>query len=327
MLFAACTTDTSDLDSLMSVEYSSLPIAFATDDINAKDAVTRGAQTNIDGLKSQAFAVNARYYTAASQYGRDFFDAQKISWSTDRWAYDPVKYWPTTGVIDFYAYSPTSADIKGTFESLNMPHNEAYVWLMHYAAKAPVITSITELSGNTITEASFNKAIDAQNQQDLLIATNVNNVCSEERGINSKVSFSFKHALAGLTFQLDPAYTIPTGATHVILSIAPMCTGGTIAMAEDGTITWTTDESEATYYQAYKLKAEGTGHVLTSPEQGAVTEETTFFLPPQKLKNFTVTVRFYHKEDNGTYTHLLTSYSNRNTLELKQGVTQTINLK
>lgn len=303
----------------MSVEYSSTPIAFATDDSNSQDAFTRGTQTTIDELKNnQAFAVNARYYTAASQYGRDFFDAQTIQWQTDKWTYFPLKYWPTIGVIDFYAYSPTSADITGTFESLNMPHNEAYVWLMHYNVKAPVITSITELSGAIIEAASYAKAKDADNQQDLLLATNVNNLCSEERGINSKVQFSFKHALAGMNFKLDDSYSIPSGATNVILSIAPMCAGGTIAMDAYNNITWTTDQSEATYYQAYDIES----------SQLQDYQSKTFFLPPQTLKNFTVTARFYKKNgDNNTYTLLATRASNHNNLDLTQGKVQTLNIK
>lgn len=316
LLFAACTTDNSDLTSspLMSVEYSNIPVAFAANDDDRQETLTRGTQTTAASL--QSFAVNAQYYTAASQYGRDFFDAQKITKATDKWTYDPVKYWPTTGTIDFYAYSPTQDQIKGTFESINMLHNEAYVWLMHYSVKAPVITSITELSGNTITAASFAKAIDAQNQQDLLLATNVDNVCSDERGINSKVQFNFKHALAGLNFKFDAAAAIPTGADYVILSIAPMCAGGTIAMNATNNITWTTDESEATYYQAYKIES----------SQLKDYQAKTFFLPPQKLKNFTVTARFYKDNGDDTYTHLVTRYSNHLAIELKQGVTTTINL-
>lgn len=299
-----------------------MPIAFATDDNYGFGGVTRGSQITTDALKVESFVVNARYYTAASQYGRDFFDGQQINWDAEalRWTYSPVKYWPTTGEIDFYAYSPTSEKMNGTFESLNMPHNEAYVWLMHYNVASPVITSITELSGSTITADSFNKAIDADNQQDLLLAVNTNQQCSEERGINSKVQLNFKHALAGLKFQLASTAGIPTDATYVIISIAPMCTGGTIAMDANGNIIWTTDQAEATYYQAYKI----------ANNQLLLSEEKVFFLPPQKLKNFTVTARFYkYKQDESgnTYTLLATRSSNRTNLELKQGVTQTLNIK
>lgn len=306
-----------------------MPIAFATEDNYGFGGVTRGSQITTDALKAESFVVNARYYTAASQYGRDFFDGQQIKWDADasRWTYSPVKYWPTTGEIDFYAYSPTSEKMNGTFESLNMPHNEAYVWLMHYNVASPVITSITELSGSTITADSFNKAIDADNQQDLLLAVNTNQQCSEERGINSKVQFNFKHALAGLKFQLASTAGIPTDASHVIISIAPMCTGGTIAMDANGSIIWTTDQAEATYYQAYKLDKDGTSPVLRAPGAEA-TPVPLFFLPPQNLKNFTVTARFYKQDESGaTYTLLATRSSNRTNLELKQGVTQTLNIK
>lgn len=316
-LIASCTTDTNDLEPLLSVEYSSMPIAFSTEE----NVSTRGTQTTTSDLTS--FAVNARYYTIGSSYGRDFFDGQVITKNTT-WTYSPVKYWPTAGTMDFYAYSPTLEQQNGTFESLNMVHNEAYVWLMHYSVATPVITSITELSGSTIPQATFDKAVDAQRQQDLLLASNVNNLCSEERGINSKVCLSFKHALAGLTLQLAAGATLPTGATHVILSIAPMCAGGTIAMDAQGSIAWTTDESEATYYQAYAIDTSAGGSpVLQAP---SATDDVTFFLPPQRLKNFTITARFYRKESNQTYTHIATRSSSHHTIDLTCGTTRRLSI-
>lgn len=304
----------------MSVEYSSLPVAFGA--YERTDVTTRGAQTTSADLSS--FIVNARYYRYTGGAPINFFLDQEVTKSGSTWTYSPTKYWPTEGEIDFFAYSPT--DIKGTLESLTYNHGQYPDWLLRYKVKDPVITTINELSGATIPQSTIAKAIDAQNQQDLLLAISPQHQCAG-MSVDSRVTMSFKHALAGLAFKLDADYTLPTGATHVILSIAPMCTGGTIALnssSEPVETRWTLDESEATFYQAYELYNTGSGYVLRDPVVGSAPE--AFFLPPQTLKNFTVTARFYRANGDDTYTHLATRSSNRNNITLTQGQTTTINI-
>lgn len=311
LLFATCTTDNSDItNSLMSVEYSSMPIAFSTDD----NVSTRGNLVTSADLSS--FIVNARYYKYTGGAPFDFFQNQEVSKSAGLWTYTPVKYWPAEGEMDFFAYSPT--DIKGTFESLTFNHDRYPDWLLRYQLKDPVITTINELSGTVIPQSTYDKAIDAQNQQDLLLAIAPQQQCSKMT-VDGHVKMDFVHALAGLDFKFSNDYNLPTNTTHVILSIAPLCAGGTITMNSSSApeeTRWALNESEATYYQGYALDG----------DKQLVTEGKTFFLPPQSLKNFAVTARFYQKED-GNYTLLDTRTSMNNNIELERGVTQTLTLR
>lgn len=309
MLLAVTTACSDHLVSEMEIEYSSVPLGFSCIDEQA----TRGNQTTTTEVKS--FVTLARYYNESSSYGRDFFEGQVISKnSSGKWQYDPVKYWPKSGSVDFYAYSPQ--DIQGTFESLTLNHIIYPSWMMRYTVKEPQITSVNELNGSTISSDVFGRAKDATQQQDLLLAVTPNQLCADKVEVNNPVNFTFKHAMAGLKFQFKAGYTFPTDATHVILAIAPMCTGGTIAFDPSSAdpIHWTIDESEATFYQGYTIT---TGQIDT--------EDKTFFLPPQKLKNFTIIARFYKQEETA-YTLLATKTSNKKELELKVGETLTIKL-
>lgn len=317
---AACSDDLIPQDE---IEYSCVPMGFACEEIS-----TRGSQTTSLATNGAEFVVHARYYNGSS-YGRDFFDGQVIKNQAGKWTYSPIKYWPKTGTVDFYAYSPK--EIKGTLQSLTMNHVEYPLWLMQYNVKTPQITSKNELDGVTISSEVFARANDADSLQDLILAATPEQDCAQQNSINSKVSFSFKHVLAGLNFQFKDNYSFPTGATHVILAIAPMCTGGTIAFdpsiagspihSDRGEeIKWTIDESEATFYQGYKITEEAGNKKIQ-------TDGKTFFLPPQTLKNFTIIARFYKQSTDGkTYNLIGTKYSNQNNLVLEVGKTKTINL-
>lgn len=293
------------------IKYSNVPMSFACTDTT--NYITRGSQTN----SITEFVVNARYFHENSLAGRDFLSDQKVVWSASpaQWTYSPQKYWPEDGSIDFYAFSPSA--IKGTFESLTLNRDIYPTWLLRYNVSNPVITTKDELTGSTITASVFQKAKDADNQQDILLAVLPKVNCTSMT-VTSKVNMSFVHALAGLNLQFKSDNTFPIGTTDIILAIAPMCTGGTIAFnASPNELRWTLDESEATFYQGYTLNA----------SNQIDTNGKTFFLPPQELKNFTIIARFYKKDAAGSYTLLGTKTSNRNTLKLERGKTTTITLK
>lgn len=301
MLLSACTDESMPTND---IEYSTVPLGFS-----CSECTTRGAEANT----VNEFAVSSLYYSDGSSYPRFFLEGQVVNYENNTWTYSPLKYWPKSGTLDFYAFSPK--DITG-LESLTFNHSVYPAWLMKYNVPYPQITSINELSGN-ISQTVFGKANDAERQKDLLLATKLNEVCTEQTPINRTISLKFTHPLAGLKLQLSTSIA-PSEATHVIISFAPMCTGGTIALDKSTTtavpdLVWTLDESEATFYQGYDLSSFDS-------------DNKTFFLPPQELKNFTITARFY-KSENGAYTLLGTKTSNRNSLKLERGKTTTLILK
>lgn len=320
LLLASCGSDmVSSADDIVT---TGVPIGFSCldNDNNADARPTRGSQVTTEtGIGS--FIVNARYYQTSGGAPVDYLHNQTVSYNTaaTTWTYTPQRYWPSTGEIDFFAYSPAAP--KGTIESLTLRHDGYPDWMLRYNVKNPVITSINELEGSSLSADVWAKACDAENQEDLLLSINPQVSCADQTA-GSKVALHFLHALAGLRFQFAGTYSFPEGTTHVILAVAPLSTGGTISMNRatgtdtSPTITWSLDESEATYYQAYTLSAD---HKLS-------TDGMTFFLPPQTLKNFTVIARFY-KQENGTYTHLATKSSKKINITLQRAQTTTVTIE
>ena len=108
-------------------------------------------------------------------FGFNLFNNQKVTGDAsaeDKWTYDPVRYWPTQGHIDFLAYAP-------------------------YA------------DGTTLNNTSidFNVTNKAADQKDLLWA-NATNKTKE----NGTVKFQFAHALSrlGYSVKLNAAYSEAT---------------------------------------------------------------------------------------------------------------------
>lgn len=70
---------------------------------------TKGSSVQAGSLK-QDFTVYAYYSIpgdeTAATLTPDFMFNQHVTYSAPGFTYTPVKYWPTTGDVDFYAYSP-----------------------------------------------------------------------------------------------------------------------------------------------------------------------------------------------------------------------------
>lgn len=308
---AACTADSMyPLED--SIEYTTVPVGFTCSAASNGDAESRGTLVGSGGMSS--FVVSALHYPGTTTVPENFFNGQTISKSGTSWTYSPLKYWPKDGEVDFYAFAPTT--IHGTMQSVTLNHGIYPDWLLRYNAKSPAIISKNEIEGATITQSAFNKANDAANHEDLLLAVKPKVQCGGT--VTPTVQLNFVHAMAGLELKFDQGYHFPTDATHAIIAFAPMCTGGTIALEKTTTastaVRWTLDETEATYYQ----------QVTLTP---AASSTGTFFLPPQNLKNFTVIIRFYQQTSDNTYTLIETKTSHKTNLTLETGKVTTITLK
>lgn len=178
LTLVSCSSD--DLNSLS--DNSSKNEAISFDGYLGRSAVavngSRGSVLEIDDLRksSEGFGVFGNYNSTGGQkFGFNLFNNQKVTGKASAegtkwtWTYDPVKYWPTDGHIDFLAYAPR-VDNK-------------------------------QLNGSSI---DFTVEDDAANQKDLLWANATN-----QTKANKTVTFKFKHALAkiGYKVQLNGDYT------------------------------------------------------------------------------------------------------------------------
>ena len=108
LTLVSCSSD--DLDSL-SVN-SSKNEAISFDGYLGRSAVavngSRGSEETKDLLKTDGFGVFGNYTLTDGQSSNLFYN-QKVhgdASGADKWTYEPVRYWPAQGHIDFLAYAP-----------------------------------------------------------------------------------------------------------------------------------------------------------------------------------------------------------------------------
>ena len=135
----------------------------------AGDGVIKTTDSN---LKEHPFGVFGVYSDVASVSDTNVFlssAAQKVSWNTDKWTYDPLQYWKLNKFYRFRAYHPYS----GAAFSINAMSDVDDIFI-EYAINA--------------------------GKEDLLVGFQT--VESTASNIKKKVEFQFKHALCALEFKI-----------------------------------------------------------------------------------------------------------------------------
>ena len=186
LTLVSCSSD--DLNSLS--DNSSKNEAISFDGYLGRSAVavngSRGSVLEIDDLRksTDGFGVFGNYNSTGGQnFGFNLFNNQKVTGKASAegtkwtWTYDPVKYWPTEGHIDFLAYAP-------------------YV------------------ENTTLTDSKINFTVEQNvaDQKDLLWANAKNQTKQTISGTDNKVKFKFAHALSrlGYSVKLKDAYSDAT---------------------------------------------------------------------------------------------------------------------
>ena len=145
-----------------------------------RDASTRSDVTDIDFLKSgewnAGFGVFARYNHIDGTIS-SLMDTEHVTWRENYWGYDHIRFWPSAGTVDFYAFAPYSPQVRmGSLPS-------------ELAGKADIN------SPNTYIDFPSNMS-----PVDLVWANQPNQTAPKSP--NSKVQFQFKHALVRLGFDI-----------------------------------------------------------------------------------------------------------------------------
>ena len=137
------------------------------------NSLTRGSVTDNNSLNN--FGVYA-YYTSSQFDSRtatpNYMCNQKVEKNNNNWVYSPVMYWPSSGNLSFFAYSPYG----NSSINLNSAHNTVGYPQIKYTVPDNV-----------------------QQQTDLLVSTPVYNRTKENNG-GSPIHLSFKHALSCIGF-------------------------------------------------------------------------------------------------------------------------------
>ena len=140
-----------------------------------RDASTRSDVTDIDFLKSGEW--NAGFGVFARYGNTHLMDTEHVTWRGDHWGYDHIRFWPSSGKVDFYAF----ARYVNIVTMGSLPDNLAY--------------KADSNSPDTYILFPSNK-----NPIDLIWAKKTDQQAPTSPG--SKVTFQFHHALARLSFDI-----------------------------------------------------------------------------------------------------------------------------
>lgn len=148
---------------------------------------TRAVEVDLPGLKKQGFCVYAYNTGGATIENNAVLDKpimknEKVTWKDNKWG-SATYYWPSTGNVQFFAYSSKNALTLTTNEA------DAYPTLVDYEV-----------------------ANAAANQEDLLVAMATNKTKE-----NSTVDFVFSHVLTQINFSIKSK--IDDGLTYTLSKI------------------------------------------------------------------------------------------------------------
>ena len=145
-----------------------------------RNASTRSSITDIKFLQGSVwnagFGVFARYNHIDGTIS-SLMDTEHVTWRENHWGYDHIRFWPSNGKVDFYAFAPYSPQVRmGSLPS-------------ELAGKADIN------SPNTYIDFPSNMS-----PVDLVWANQPKQTAPKSP--NSKVQFKFKHALIRLGFDI-----------------------------------------------------------------------------------------------------------------------------
>lgn len=200
LTLVSCSSD--DLDSFS--DNSSKNEAISFDGYLGRSAVavngSRGSVLDVTTLQNSAegFGVFGHYKDADGQeFGHDLFNNQQVTYKTSAWTYSPLRFWPTSGHIDFLAYAPYDSKYNDKVSKDNQ-------------------------------KLEFEVNSDITAQKDLLWANNaVGQTKDNISSTGNKVKFTFNHALSKLGYKVKLSGDYSSNATFKLTKI-------TLAGSSDG---------------------------------------------------------------------------------------------
>ena len=145
-----------------------------------RNASTRSSITDIKFLQGSVwnagFGVFARHKHTDGKTITSLMDTEHVTWREDHWGYDHIRFWPSSGKVDFYAFA-------------------RYVSFVKMVSLPPELAPKDDISPDTYIDFPSNK-----NPIDLIWAKKTGQEAPTSPG--SKVTFQFHHALARLSFDI-----------------------------------------------------------------------------------------------------------------------------
>lgn len=139
-----------------------------------RNASTRSSITDMKFLRSGVW--NAGFGVFARYGNTHLMDKEHVTWREDHWGYDHIRFWPSNGNVDFYAFAPYSPYV----EMGSLPTG---------------LAQKDDISPDTYIRFPSNDS-----PIDLVWAKQLGQTAPTSPG--SKVKFQFHHALARLSFDI-----------------------------------------------------------------------------------------------------------------------------
>lgn len=276
LTLVSCSSD--DLNSLS--DNSSKNEAISFDGYCGRSAVavngSRGSVVDIKALQesTEGFGVFGNNYSSTAEgtpaYGNSLFKNQQVTYdkTKSKWTYSPLRFWPTQGHIDFFAYAPYDSK----YADIVMKDNQKLTFRVD-----PVIN----------------------NQKDLLYANAVGQTKESISSTGNKVKFQFAHALSKLGYKVKLSGDYSSNATFNLtkITLAGSPDGATKAFYTSGKIDLSKANTASDLWSGYATDRQNfdwfsgtstvTGTVLKHPNENRAENKDYLFVIPQKFKTGT----------------------------------------
>lgn len=276
LTLVSCSSD--DLNSLS--DNSSKNEAISFDGYCGRSAVavngSRGSVVDIKALQesTEGFGVFGNNYSSTAEgtpaYGNSLFKNQQVTYdkTKSKWTYSPLRFWPTQGHIDFFAYAPYDSK----YADIVMKDNQKLTFRVD-----PVI----------------------ENQKDLLYANAVGQTKESISSTGNKVKFQFAHALSKLGYKVKLSGDYSSNATFNLtkITLAGSPDGATKAFYTSGKIDLSKANTALDLWSGYATDRQNfdwfsgtstvTGTVLKHPNENRAENKDYLFVIPQKFKTGT----------------------------------------
>ena len=275
------------------------PIEFGT--YVGRDAQTKATITTLSELKqsSEGFGVFA-YYTDNTVYNPsttdiapNFMYQEQVKWnnSTNKWEYDPIKYWPNNDKkISFFAYAP--------FTEITNP------------APGSNVTGISANDAEGNPTVTFKVASSVDQQVDLLYGYALNQTIAANgpSGTSTEgVKFTFNHALSKIGFKANTTNANENQNKVTINSVTltgKFTTQATISLY-DGSITNPSEPGGTEYTVNFTTDNTATG---STAQALSATQGNIMIIPTDEFNgtsSITISVNYnlqvYDTNINGNY--------------------------
>lgn len=268
LTLVSCSSD--DLDSFS--DNSSKNEAISFDGYLGRSAVavngSRGSVLEIADLQKSkdGFGVFGNYNsTGGQEFGSNLFNNQQVTY-TSAWTYSPLRFWPTSGHIDFLAYAPYDSKYDNTVTKDNQ-------------------------------KLEFEVISNIKNQKDLLYANAVDQTLNKISSTGNKVKFTFNHALSKLGYKVKLSGDYSTNATFTLknIKLAGSSDGTTEAFYTKGKIDLSKTNTASDLWSEYAADRQNfdwfsgdyivTGTDLKHPNDNSVENEDYLFVIPQDFSD------------------------------------------